>query len=66
VLTESIVRAIMPPDELPEVTDRLVFDGGTGFALRVLPNGYKPWSGRAERRRAAWGTSRWASGAAPG
>jgi hypothetical protein len=43
VLTEATARELMPPDELPQATDRLVFDGGTGLALRVLPSGYKAW-----------------------
>jgi hypothetical protein len=43
VLTEATARALEPPDELPQATDRLVFDGGTGLALRVLPSGYKGW-----------------------
>jgi hypothetical protein len=43
VLTEAQARELTPPDELPEVTDRAVFDGGNGLALRVLPSGYKGW-----------------------
>jgi hypothetical protein len=43
VLTEANARALEPLDELPQATDRLVFDGGTGLALRVLPSGYKGW-----------------------
>ena len=43
VLTEATARALEPPDELPQATDRLVFDGGTGLALRVLPSGLKTW-----------------------
>ena len=43
MLTEATARALEPPDELPQATDRLVFDGGTGLALRVLPSGYKGW-----------------------
>jgi hypothetical protein len=35
MLTESIARELMPSDELPVATYRLVFDGGTGLALRV-------------------------------
>lgn len=43
MLTEATARALEPPDELPQATDRLVFDGGTGLALRVLPSGLKTW-----------------------
>jgi hypothetical protein len=43
MLTEATARALEPPDELPQATDRLVFDGGTGLALRVMPSGYKGW-----------------------
>jgi hypothetical protein len=35
MLTEAILRALVPSDELPVATYRLVFDGGTGLALRV-------------------------------
>jgi hypothetical protein len=43
MLTESIARELMPSDELPVTTYRLVFDGGSGLALQVLPSGYKGW-----------------------
>jgi Arm DNA-binding domain len=43
VLTEAIARELMPADELPVTTYRLVFDGGTGLALRVQPSGHKAW-----------------------
>jgi hypothetical protein len=33
----------MPSDELPQATDRVVFDGKAGLGLRVLPSGYKVW-----------------------
>ena len=39
MLTESIARELMPSDELPVATYRLVFDGGNGLALQVLPSG---------------------------
>ena len=63
MLTEAQARELMPLDELPQTTDRLVFDGGTGLALRVLPSGYKSfvWQGRTPRGRmvhlglAEWG-----------
>jgi hypothetical protein len=43
VLTEAMARALMPLDELPQATDRVVFDGKAGLGLRVLPSGYKVW-----------------------
>jgi hypothetical protein len=48
MLTEAIARELMPPDELPVVSYRLVFDGGNGLALHVLPSGLKVfiWQGR--------------------
>jgi hypothetical protein len=43
MLTEADARELMPPDELPIVAYRLVFDGGSGLALQVLPSGDKRW-----------------------
>jgi hypothetical protein len=43
MLTEAEARELMPPDELPIVAYRLVFDGGNGLALQVLPSGRKGW-----------------------
>jgi hypothetical protein len=43
MLTEAIARELMPLDELPVVAYRLIFDGGNGLALQVLPSGDKRW-----------------------
>jgi Arm DNA-binding domain len=43
MLTEADARELMPPDELPIVSYRLVFDGGNGLALQILPSGDKRW-----------------------
>jgi hypothetical protein len=62
MLTEAIARELMPSDELPVATYRLVFDGGTGLALRVQPSCHKGWiwQGRTpEGRMVRLGLGEW-------